>query len=336
MSEGLNLRPKRRGAWEHGHPRRCSCWRLRWWRPVALEAVTTASRAGRQRSLLATATFPSIFLPHGARKEAGIFDKNGLDVDLQLVSGGSRTMAALLSGEMQISLQGGAEALSASAGSADVVVLGTLAPVYPYKFEVSPSVTTPNDLKGKKVGISSVGGSADIATRVALPKIGLDPDRDVQIVPVESHANRTAALLSGQIQGAMDDPPDSVELERRGLHPLFDLAQLKLPAAQTVIAARASWLGGHHDVAQRVVDSIVQAIARAKKDKAFTVGVMKKYFKSDDEQAMSIAYDFFMNQVTPSLPYPKAEQFADSQHFLGQNNKRVHDYPISKLINDSF
>ena len=276
------------------------------------------------------------FLPPWIAKEAGIFDKNRLDVDLELVSGGSRTMAALLSGEMQVSQQGGAEALSASAGTADVVVLGTLAPVYPYKFEVSASVTAPNDLKGKKVGISSVGGSADIATRVALPKIGLDPDKDVQIVPVESHANRTAALLSGQIQGAVDDPPDSVDLERHGLHPLFDLAQLKLPAAQTVIAVRASWLAGHHDVAQRYVDSIVQAIARAKKDKAFAVGVMKKYFKSDDEQAMSIAYDFFMSQVTPSLPYPKAEQFADSQHFLGQNNKRVHDYPISKLINDSF
>ena len=162
------------------------------------------------------------FLATWVAKEAGIFDKNGLDVDLQLVSGGSRTMAALLSGQMQISLQGGAEALSASAGSADVVVLGTLAPVYPYKFEVSAGVTAPGELKGKKVGISSVGGSADIATRVALPRIGLDPDRDVQIVPVESHANRTAALLSGQLQGAVDDPPDSVDLERRGLQPLFD------------------------------------------------------------------------------------------------------------------
>jgi len=69
------------------------------------------------------------FLATWVAKEAGIFDKNGLDVDLELVSGGSRTMAALLSGEMQISLQGGAEALSASAGSADVVVLGTVAPV---------------------------------------------------------------------------------------------------------------------------------------------------------------------------------------------------------------
>jgi NitT/TauT family transport system substrate-binding protein len=276
------------------------------------------------------------FLAPWAAKEAGIFQKNGLDVDLELISGGSRTMAALLSNEMQITQQGGAEALSAAAGGADVLVLGTLAPVYPYQFEVSASINTPADLKGRKVGISSVGGSADIATRVALPKVGLDPEKDVQIVPVESHANRTAALLSGQIQGAVDDPPDSVELERKGLHPLLNLAQLKLPAANTVIAVRRGWLAEHRDLAQKYVDSIVQAIARAKKDKLFTIGVLKKYFNSTDDQAMSIAYDFFMNEVTPSLPHATAAQFADAQHFLGQKNQRVRDFPISQRIDDSF
>ncbi len=297
---------------------------------------TSTTSSGPTKISVAYSNVSVDFLAPWVAKESGIFLKNGLDVDLQLISGGSRTMAALLSGEMQVTQQGGAEALSATAGGADVMVLGTLAPVYPYKFEVSASITGPNDLKGKKVGISNVGGSADIATRVTLGKMGLDPAKDVQIVPVESHANRTAALLSGQIQGAVDDPPDSVDLERHGLHPIFDLAQQKLPAANTVIAVRSSWLSGHRDVAQHYVDSIVQAIAQAKKDKASTVVVMKKYFKSDDTEAMNIAYDFFMNQVTPSLPYPMTGQFQDSQRYLGQQNQRVRDFSISKLIDDSF
>ena len=297
---------------------------------------TSTAPSGPTRISVAYSNISVDFLAPWVAKESGIFLKNGLDVDLQLVSGGSRTMAALLSGQMQVTQQGGAEALSADAGGADVIVLGTLAPVYPYKFEVAASIAGPSDLKGKKVGISSVGGSADIATRTTLGKMGLDPAKDVQIVPVESHANRTAALLSGQIQGAVDDPPDSVELERHGLHPIFDLAQQKLPAANTVIAVRSSWLSGQRAVAQRYVDSIVQAIARAKSEKASTVAVMKKYFKSDDSEAMSIAYDFFMHQVTPSLPYPMAGQFADAQRFLGAQNQRVASYQVSKLIDDSF
>src|SRR5207302_8662383 len=83
-------------------------------------------------------------------KEAGIYAQNGLDVDLQLVAGGSKTMAALLSGQEDLTLQGGGEVLSASASGADLVVLAALAPVYPYLFEVSPDIKTIDDLRGKK------------------------------------------------------------------------------------------------------------------------------------------------------------------------------------------
>jgi NitT/TauT family transport system substrate-binding protein len=245
-------------------------------------------------------------------------------------------MAALLSGEIQISQQGGSEALASTAGGASLVVLATLAPVYPYKFEVQGSIQSPADLKGKKVGVSSVGGSADVATRVALPKIGIDPEKDVTIVAVESHANRTAALYSGAIAGAVDDPPDSVGLEAKGLHPLVDLASLKLPAANTVVVVQRSWLNGHRGAAQKYVDSIVEAIARMKKDRAFTISVLKKYFNSNDDKAMEIAYDFFTSEVTPSQPYPRVEQWADTQRYLGQKNSRIGTVNINTMIDPSF
>ncbi len=268
--------------------------------------------------------------------EAGIFKKNGLNVNLTLISGGSRTMAGLLSGDIQISQQGGSEALSSTAGGASLTVLATLAPVYPYKVEVQASIQSPGDLKGKKVGVSGVGGSSDVATHVALPKIGLDPEKDVTIVAVESHANRTAALLSGAIAGAVDDPPDSVMLESHGLHPLVDLASLKLPAANTVIVVQKSWLSGHHDAAQKYIDSIVQAIAYMKKNRDFTIKVLEKYFNSNDEKAMGVAYDFFTSEVTPAQPFPKVEQWADTKSYLGQKNAKINSVDVASMIDASF
>ncbi len=114
-------------------------------------------------------------LPEWVAREAGIFQKNGLDVDLQLIEGGSRGVAALLSGQTQIAQLGGSEVLSAAAEGGDLVVLGTLVPVYPYLFYVPSSVNDIKDLKGKTVGVVTVGGSYDIATRVALRKLGLIP-----------------------------------------------------------------------------------------------------------------------------------------------------------------
>src|SRR5437588_683753 len=175
--------------------------------PTAAPAPAAAPPAAPLQKLsVAYSNVSADDLASWVAKEAGIYAQNGLDVDLQLIAGGSKTMAALLSGQEDLTLQGGGEVLSASASGADLVVLAALAPVYPYLFEVSPDIKTIDDLRGKKVGVSSPGGSADIASRVALKKQGLDPDVDVTFVAVDSHANRTAALISGAIQAGGDDP----------------------------------------------------------------------------------------------------------------------------------
>src|SRR5437870_13873194 len=93
--------------------------------------------------------------------EKGIFKDNGLEVDLQSINGGTQTSAALLGGSIQIGQFGGAEALSANAGGADLVVVANLAPVYPYKLYVQKGIKTVADLKGKTIGVSNAGGSSE-------------------------------------------------------------------------------------------------------------------------------------------------------------------------------
>jgi len=303
--------------------------------PVAAAAPKPAT-APLQKLSVAYSNVSADDLASWVAKEAGIYAQNGLDVDLQLVAGGSKTMAALLSGQEDLTLQGGGEVLSATASGADLVVLAALAPVYPYLLEVSADIKTVDDLRGKKVGVSSPGGSADIASRVALKKQGIDPDVDVNFVAVDSHANRTAALISGAIQAGVDDPPDSFEVERHGLHPLFDLAALKLPAAQTVLTGQRTWVNANRETTQKFVDSLVQGIARMRADKPFTIGVLKKYFESDDEEAMSGAYEFFVKEVTQPAPFVRPEHFADAVSILGEKNDKIKTVDLSRIIDPSF
>jgi len=265
-----------------------------------------------------------------------LFQKNRLEVDLQSFSGGTSTMSALLSGQLQFAHLGGSEVLSAAANGADVVILANFAPVYPYVLMVQPNIRSTADLRGKRFGVSSPGGSADIATRSLLKREGLDPDKDVTLVPLGSHANRTAALLSGQLDAGVDDPPDTAKLEAKGLRALVDVAALKLPTANTFLAAQRSWVKDHKDIAQRYVDSLVQAIALANKDRSRSVSAMKKYFKSSDEQALGSASDFFTKEVIPALPYPTVEQFADAKTVLGAKNPKVRTYEVATLLDPSF
>ena len=269
-------------------------------------------------------------------KEKGIFAENTLDVELVAVDGGSRTMATLISGDVKIAQLGGSECMSARVGGADLVITAVLAPVYPYHFMAAATIKTPADLKGKKIGISSPGGSADIATRKVLAAFNLDPDKDVTLVSLGSHEQRTAALLAGSIQAAVDDPPNLAKLRDAGYHSLYDLAGQKLAAANTTIVAQKAWVAANKAAMQRYVDSIVTSVARMKKDRAGTIDVMKKYFGATADRGYDEAYDFYLNEVTPALPFPKPELFADAQATLSRTNPKVKDLDVKTMLDASF
>ena len=131
------------------------------------------------------------FFPAYVAKEAGIFDQNFLDVDLQLIAS-TTGLPALLAGQTQIAHIGGSEALTTTAGGGDVVVVANTGPVWPYQLYVAADIKTPADLKGKKVAIAGVGGTFDIGIRTMLPKLGLVPDTDVTVFSTGSTANATA------------------------------------------------------------------------------------------------------------------------------------------------
>jgi NitT/TauT family transport system substrate-binding protein len=268
-------------------------------------------------------------------KEAGLFQKRGLEVDMRLIES-SLSVGALISGQVQFAVVGGPESFAAAVEGADLRVLATLSPVYPYKFEANPSMKTTDDLKGKKVGISRFGSSSDIATRVGLRKVGLDADKDVTIVQVGSLQARMTALATGAIDGGLAGVPDNIPLEDKGFHVLFDLAELELPAAIVCIVVQGPWLATHRDETQRYIDAMVETIARLKRDKGFAQEVIRKYVKLDEQRLLDASYDYTIAKVLPAVPYVKPEGFKDSIEVLSQKNPKARDYDLNKLIDNSF
>ncbi|MBV9121310.1 MAG: ABC transporter substrate-binding protein, partial [Chloroflexi bacterium] len=252
-------------------------------------------------------------------QEKGVFARNGLDVTVSNAPSNTG-VASLISNQTQIAVMGGADALGATINGADLMMVATLSPVYAFKFEVAGDIKTKQDLVGKKVSITRRGGTADIGTHAGLRKIGLDPDKDVTYISVDTAPLQTAALISGSVQGAMIQPPDTVKVEASGMHPLFDYADLGLAAASAVVNVRKSWLAQNHDVVQRFVDSIVQATALEKQDQAGTEAIISKYLKVDDKQLLDATYDYYVHHVHPTYPTVMAAQFADIQPVVAAND----------------
>jgi NitT/TauT family transport system substrate-binding protein len=282
----------------------------------------------------ATPTTSGAFLWAYLASDAGIFADNGINADVRYIQS-TQALTALISGEIDVSLGAGSDVLSAVVGGADLVIVAVPTPTYPFIFEVAPGITKATDLKGKKIGVSSIGSSSDIATRVALKKLDLDPDKDVTVVAVGSANSRTAAAVSGAIQGAVSLVPDNLVLEDKGWKPLVDLAELGLPAVQNTVTVRRDFLSAHRDVVQRFVDAMVIAIARAKKDKAAALASITKWSKLNDPRLLQATYAM-STKTYPALPYPKAELFGDSITELSAKNPKVKGFDVSKMLDDSF
>jgi ABC-type nitrate/sulfonate/bicarbonate transport system substrate-binding protein len=102
------------------------------------------------------------------------------------------------------------------------------------------------------------------------------------------------------------------------------------------IVAQRAYVAAHRDVIQNYIDALVEGIALMKKDKAFSVGVLKKYLKLDDDQALSLTYDYGTKNLFPSVPTIKPEHLADSIQVLSERNPKARDYDVTKMLDPSF
>jgi NitT/TauT family transport system substrate-binding protein len=108
--------------------------------------------------------------PFWITKEAGLFEKNGLDVIMIYLDGGSRATQAMMSGDLPIAQVGGNAPVVAKLRGADITLIAGLLNVLAYSMVVSPEIKKPEDLRGKKLTVSRFGSNSDYATRKILLK----------------------------------------------------------------------------------------------------------------------------------------------------------------------
>jgi ABC-type nitrate/sulfonate/bicarbonate transport system substrate-binding protein len=305
--------------------------------PTSAQPASTPSATGQPLTKIAV-SYPDggAHLPLFIARDKGIFQKYGLDVDLRPLGGGPVATAALLGGDIQLVDITGSEIVNANAMGANIDVLATLTPSYPYVFEVNGDINTAEDLKGKTIAVRAVGDATDIATRVVLKNIGLNPDTDVNIQAVEQAGARMAALETGQICCTVAQVSDRLELEKAGFHMLYDLTALGLPNSQGVIAARRDYIDANPQVVQSFMNALVEGIAVMKADKADALPVLKNQLQLDDDAVASATYDFFAGSVVPSVPMADPSQFADSITLLGEQNPAIIGFDITPYIDSSY
>jgi len=272
-------------------------------------------------------------------KELGLFEKYNLDVTIDLIDGGAPSAAALVSGQTQVGNFGGTEAMSGFVAGSDMVVVALFVPVTPWQMLAKTDYKTPADLKGKVVGVASVGGSAYVAAITSLQGLGLDPAKDVNIQAFGSTANLAKAMIGGAAYAGPGHPPDTVELLKSGFKVIYDLAAQKVLATDNCTIVLRSWADKNPQAVQAYVDAEIEAMAVAKKDKVKTLPILAKLLKLDltkDADALSQTYDFYVNTIFPVYPHPVVAAFNSTRDVLVATNAKVKDLDVTKVLDDRY
>jgi NitT/TauT family transport system substrate-binding protein len=271
-------------------------------------------------------------LPLWIADESGLFKAQGLNVTLTNLSG-SDGFPALVSGQTQLASIGGSEMVSGAASGGEVNYLATLTPVFPY--ELFAKVADPQQLKGKRIGVTSTSGSLYVATLEALKQIGLSPS-DVQLTPLGSVTNVNNALVAGTIDAALSHPPATTQIEAAGYHSLVDLAKDKIPASNVGIAATTDYVNGHGDQIRRFLAAVQQAITREKSDEAYSTSVLSKHLNVTDPTALHETWQYYAQEALPDVPTPTVAQLQTSVTELAPSVPAVKSLDVAKIVNTSF
>jgi NitT/TauT family transport system substrate-binding protein len=245
-------------------------------------------------------------LPAWVAKETGIFEKNGLDVQLIFFTGGTTAVMALVSADTPISQVAGAGVInSALAGSDAVLIVGGVTSLNYYLMAQS-HIKTAEQLKGGSVAISRFGAASDFIARFALAKIGLTPGKDVTLVQIGSTGARMDATLTGRVQATVINPPASFIAEKRGMTTLADLPKLGLTYQHTSAATTKRYIRENPEIVRRYVKSQVEAVHRIYTDKETSIKVLSKYFgRGVEREILEKTWENLLNDsVLPRKQYP--------------------------------
>jgi ABC-type nitrate/sulfonate/bicarbonate transport system substrate-binding protein len=303
-----------------------------------LAAVVSPASAQLTRVTVGYSAISGDQLPAWVAKETGIFEKNGLDVQLIFFTGGSTAILALVSNDVPITqVSGPGLVTSALAGSEAVFIAGGMISLN-YVLMGKPGVKTAEELKGGTVAISRFGSATDTIARFALKKIGLTPGKDVTIVQVGSGPDRLAAALTGRVTASVINPPSSFQAEKKGLTVIADVAKMGLSFQHTAPATTRKYIREHQDIVRRYVKAHVEAVHKMWTDRETTIKVLGKYMGGGVErEILEKSRDNVMTEALfPKKQFPTIEGLKFVLEDVGERDPRAKTAKPEQFVDLTF
>lgn len=277
-----------------------------------------------------------------------LYAKHGLKVQI-IRTTTSSAVQAMLGGSMQIATgsAGAAFVTATLEGAPPFVLVSSWINVFPYTIVAAKGIKTPAELKGKTGQVGATFGTApDVALRFGLRKLGINPDKDVQLIqmPRPDWANVMIQLERGDVQFALLPPPYDHLGERRGFHPLISLPDLHIPWQQNGEWVQKSYLQSNREAVLRFLKVISDATNIYFNDKEKTLALLTEFLGTKNPADTEYAYERYKKWAN-RVPVPKPDTLATTLKAIERHTPKaaganpasfINAGPIRQLIKEGY
>jgi NitT/TauT family transport system substrate-binding protein len=235
-------------------------------------------------------------------QQAGLFQKYKLDFQLIYIASAPAVTAALLGGDAEVSVGGGIGIIRAFVqGATDFVFIGGVKNALTQSILAKAEIKKPEDLKGKKIGISRIGSNTHYFVIQALRQKGMEPGRDFTFIQTGGEPETFAALANGGIDAATMAPPVDAKAIAQGFHYVVYGPDLRIPYAAVILVSRRSVIAKRPQVVGQFMSAMAEAMKILHTDKEFTYKVLGKQLRVTDMKLLEASYNAEIKTLEPRL-----------------------------------
>ncbi|HUR72211.1 MAG TPA: ABC transporter substrate-binding protein [Candidatus Limnocylindrales bacterium] len=268
-------------------------------------------------------------------KDAKLYEKNGLDVDIVYLRGGSGdTSKAIIAGSIFAAPVTTATLMTANLGGADLTTIAHTVKAVQTKLIGRPELKRPEDIKGKRLAMTGLGSLGDFLHRVVMKRYGINPERDVTWLTIGAPPDRIQALEAKLVEAADLSYPFDLQAEKKGYRVLWD-ARTEVPYPSMSVVTRKKTVQEDRDNVARMMRAHVEGIHFLKTQKESSLKILAKYLRTADKELLEGSYEIYKEDFL-ATPYPITQGLATTYEYVALRRPEIYNHKPEEFTDPSF
>jgi len=264
----------------------------------------------------------------------GFYRKYGLEPDVVLVRSSATATAGLAAGNIHFGYIGGSALVNAAAEGLPLKLVASFDAELNYDIIARPEIKNVGDLKGKKFGVGSLGGTPWMAAKLAFEYLGLDEKRDrIQVIAMANQTSRYRALEQGAVDAAILQGNYSRALQAKGFSVIVDLERAKLPFVGAGVVVSARFLRENQTTVESLLKALLdcQSFINAPENKPAVLRMMGAYLRETNAAALQEGFQVLSGNMGRK-PFPSLAGLNNIKRILALSNAKIAAVKTDDLI----